>query len=33
MPESQKAAELLAKRDVIEIRRPMNQYRPKPAPK
>jgi hypothetical protein len=32
LPESQKAAELLAKR-VIEIRQPMNQYRLKPAPK
>jgi hypothetical protein len=33
MPESQKAAELLEKRGVIEIRQPMNQYRLKPAPK
>jgi hypothetical protein len=31
--ESQKAAELLAQRGVIEIRQPMNQYRLKPAPK
>jgi hypothetical protein len=30
LPESQKAAELLAKRGVIEIRQPMNQYRLKP---
>jgi hypothetical protein len=27
LPESRKAAELLAKRGVIEIRDPMNQYR------
>jgi len=27
MPQSRKAAELLAKRGVIEIRDPMNQYR------
>jgi hypothetical protein len=33
MPESQKAAELLEKRGVIEIRQPMNQYRLKPATK
>jgi hypothetical protein len=33
LPESQKAAELLAKRGVIEIRDPMNQYRLKTAPK
>ena len=33
MPESRKAAELLVKRGVIEIRDPMNQYRLKPAPK
>jgi hypothetical protein len=33
LPETQKAAELLAKRGVIEIRQPMNQYRLKPAPK
>jgi hypothetical protein len=33
LPESQKAAELLARRGVIEIRQPMNQYRLKPAPK
>lgn len=33
MPESQKAAELLEKRGVIEIRQPMNRYRIKPAPK
>jgi hypothetical protein len=28
-----KAAELLEKRGVIEIRQPMNQYRLKPVPK
>jgi hypothetical protein len=33
LPASKQAAELLAKRDVIEIRQPMNQYRLKPAPK
>lgn len=33
LAETLKAAELLAKRDVIEIRQPMNQYRLKPAPK
>jgi hypothetical protein len=33
LPETQKAAERLAKRGVIEIRDPMNQYRLKPAPK
>jgi hypothetical protein len=33
LPESRKAAELLAHRGVIEIRQPMNQYRLKPAPK
>jgi hypothetical protein len=27
LPEPRKAAELLAKRGVIEIRQPMNQYR------
>jgi hypothetical protein len=30
MPETLKAADLLAKRGVIEIRQPMNQYRLKP---
>jgi len=33
LPESRQAAELLAKRDVIEIREHSNQYRLKPAPK
>jgi hypothetical protein len=33
LPETLKAAELLEKRGVIEIRQPMNQYRLKPAPK
>jgi hypothetical protein len=33
LPETVKAAELLKKRGVIEIRQPMNQYRLKPAPK
>jgi hypothetical protein len=33
LPESQKAAELLEKRGVIETRQPMNQYRLKPTPK
>jgi hypothetical protein len=33
LPEFRSAAELLAKRDVIEIRQPMNQYRlKKPKP-
>jgi hypothetical protein len=31
LPESQKAAELLEKRGVIEIRQPMNQYRLTPT--
>jgi hypothetical protein len=30
LPETQRAAELLAKRGVIEIRKPENQYRLKP---
>jgi hypothetical protein len=33
IPESLKAAELLEKRGVIEIRQPMNQYRLKPPPR
>jgi hypothetical protein len=33
LPETQKAADLLAKHGVIEIRQPMNQYRLKPAPR
>ena len=33
LPEALKAAALLEKRGVIEIRQPMNQYRLKPAPK
>jgi hypothetical protein len=33
LPDSQKAAELLAKRGAIEVRQPTNQYRLKPAPK
>lgn len=33
LPETVKAAELLKKRGVIEIRQPMNQCRLKPAPK
>jgi hypothetical protein len=33
LPETLKAAELLEKRGVIEIRQPMNQYRLKPASK
>jgi hypothetical protein len=31
LPETLRAAELLEKRGVIEIRQPMNQYRLKPA--
>jgi hypothetical protein len=31
LPEFKTAAELLAKRDLVEIRQPMNQYRLKPA--
>jgi hypothetical protein len=33
LPETLKAAELLAQRGVIEIRQPMNQYRLKPGSK
>jgi hypothetical protein len=33
LPEFKTAAELLARRNLIEIRQPMNQYRLKPAPK
>jgi hypothetical protein len=33
LPASKQAAELLAKRGVIEIRQPMNQYRLKPLVK
>lgn len=33
LPEFKTAAELLAKRGVIETRQPQNQYRLKPTPK